>query len=171
MTHAMVVYESMFGNTKAVAEAVAAGLREHVPTDVVEVAAAPTRLDEGEGLLLVVGGPTHAFSMSREDSRRAARDEATEGVVSTGVGLREWLERLQHAEGVRTATFDTRMKKAFLPGSAARAAQRRLLRRGFGSLAEAESFWVEGMQGPLRDGELERARAWGARLGVAALGR
>lgn len=166
MSRAIVVYESMFGNTKAVAESVAAGLREHVPVDVVEVSAAPTRV-AGDVDLLVVGGPTHAFSMSRADSRRAAGDEATQGLASTGTGLREWLERLQYAEGVRTAAFDTRMKKAFLPGSAARAAQKRLVRRGFRSLAEAESFWVEGMQGPLRGGELDRARAWGERLGAA----
>lgn len=166
-SRALVVYESMFGNTKAVAEEVAAGLAEHVPVEVVEVGTAGRRL-EGDDLLLVVGGPTHAFSMSRPSSRENARKEAAQPLVSEGPGLREWLERLQHHAGVTTATFDTKVRRPHLPGSAARAAQRRLVRRGFPSAAEPETFWVTANRGPLAEGERERARAWGERLARTA---
>src|SRR5687767_14509631 len=61
---ALVVYESMFGNTSAVATAIATGLSTRMGVDLVEVAAAPAALDAGVDLV-VAGGPTHAFSMSR----------------------------------------------------------------------------------------------------------
>ena len=65
---ALVVYESMFGNTEAVARAVADGLAEMHDVDLREVSQAPiaviARVD-----LIVVGGPTHAFSLSRPATR------------------------------------------------------------------------------------------------------
>ena len=91
---ALVVYESMFGNTRLVAEAVADGLSSVLDVDVVEVAAAPTSFDDVE--LLVVGGPTHAFGMTRQRTRDDARRQAEQSgheVVSMGIGMREWLER------------------------------------------------------------------------------
>ena len=68
---ALVVYESMFGNTRLVAEAVAEGLSSGLDVDVVEVAAAPTSFDDVE--LVVVGGPTHALGMTRQRTRDDAR--------------------------------------------------------------------------------------------------
>ena len=65
------VYESMFGNTEQVARAVAAGLGESVDVEVAEVTDAPTEPDP-EVALIVAGGPTHAFSMSRENTRADA---------------------------------------------------------------------------------------------------
>lgn len=64
MSLALVVFESMFGNTAEVARAVARGLDDHAPTEVVEVGAASARLAEDVDLV-VVGGPTHAFGLSR----------------------------------------------------------------------------------------------------------
>ena len=64
MMTALVVFESMFGNTKVIADAVAEGLARHLPVRQVEVGAAPTVIG-GEVELLVVGGPTHAFGLSR----------------------------------------------------------------------------------------------------------
>jgi len=61
---ALVVYESMFGNTEQIARAIAVGLGESVDVQVAEVTDAPTKPDH-EIALIVAGGPTHAFSMSR----------------------------------------------------------------------------------------------------------
>src|SRR5215204_1687443 len=87
---ARVVYESMFGNTQAIAQAVADGLAERMSVDVEEVGSAATDV-AGDVDLLVVGGPTHAFGMSRERTRESAAVQAAGEVVSAGEGLREWL--------------------------------------------------------------------------------
>lgn len=163
---ALVVYESMFGNTEAVAKAVADSLSEVLPAEVVEVGVAPTPLPDDVGLL-VVGGPTHAFGMSRPATRKSAADQAEGALVSARVGIREWLRELDLPRKPQAATFDTRVKKRFLPGSAARGAARRLRRTGATLVLPPESFWVVGTPGPLQDGELDRARQWGARLAAA----
>ena len=61
---------------------------------------------------------------------------------------------------VGAAAFDTRIDKPRVPGSAARAAEKRLRRLGFRFVAAAESFYVTGTKGPLVPGEVERARLW-----------
>ncbi|QSB17036.1 flavodoxin family protein [Natronosporangium hydrolyticum] len=164
---ALLVYESMFGNTQQVAEAVGAGLAEQLDVTVYEVGQAPTTVGGGIDLL-VVGGPTHAFGLSRPATRKSAADQVAEEpervLVSTGPGIREWLETVAVEGAPAAAAFDTRVRVRFLPGSAARAAQRRLRRLGCRLLVPAESFWAAGAPGPLRPGELERARQWGARL-------
>ena len=159
---ACVVFESLFGNTQAVANAVAEGLASVMAVDVVEAGVAPTTWDATT--LLVVGGPTHAFGMSRPSTRQDARQRAGGHVVSQGNGVREWLAEL-HPEGRGTpaAAFDTRIDKPRVPGSAGRGAERRLRRLGFTVLVPAESFFVTDVAGPLLDGELARARRWGER--------
>jgi hypothetical protein len=164
---ALVVYESMFGNTEEVARAVAAGISSHLDVDV-EVEAVgegfelPTELD-----LIVAGAPTHAFSLPRDATREdAVRQGAHQGAVHHG--LREWLEHLG-TDGctVPVATFDTRVAKVrHLPGSAARKADRIAGRRGHPRAAAPESFYVADVKGPLLAGEVERARLWGERLGA-----
>ncbi len=57
--------------------------------------------------------------------------------------------------------FDTSIRKPNLPGSAARGAQKRLKRLGYRIVMPAEIFHVEDTTGPIADGEIERARAWG----------
>jgi hypothetical protein len=160
MTRALVVVESMFGNTRAVADAVAAGLAETVPTAVVDVAAAPDRV---AAQLLVVGGPTHAFGMSRPGTRDAAVAQGAAGGQS-GTGIREWTGRLGRQDPTEVAAFDTRIRRRGVPGSAARSALHRLRRLGLRPLDVPQSFWLSGTDGPLLDGELERARDWGRRL-------
>lgn len=158
---ALVVYESMFGNTKEIAEAVAEGLARHMVVETVEVGhTRPLPDDTG---LVVVGGPTHAFGMSRESTRRDAAKQAGGTVVSQRIGLREWLATV-HADGIPSASFDTRVDHPRLPGSAARAAGRQLHRDGFTQVAPANSFYVTGTTGPLLDGETDRAREWGEKL-------
>ncbi|WP_116950967.1 flavodoxin family protein [Jiangella endophytica] len=161
---ALVVFESMFGNTQKVAEAIADGLSITMTADIVEVGSAGTSL---EGIdLLVAGGPTHAFGMSRVSTRESAAGQAAGGVVSKSTGLREWLSEVR-ADGAVVATFDTKAIKPRLPGSAAHAARRMLRRRGFRPVAAPASFYVTGTTGPLAEGEEDRARAWGEQLGLA----
>ena len=160
---ALVVYESMFGNTQVIANAVADGLSDRMQVDAVEVGDAPTKLDD-DVALLVVGGPTHAFGMSRPMTRQDAAKQASDGLVSSRVGLREWLAALRGRAGVAAAAFDTRVAMPHLPGSAARAAEKRLRKLGFRIAVPAESFFVEGTLGPLLEGEQDHARRWGTQL-------
>lgn len=164
MTRALVVVESMFGNTEQVAGAVADGLSSRLETEVVRVGRAPESIGAGVGLL-VVGGPTHAFGLSRQNTRKAAVEQGAHPAGGPEAGLREWLAALRPgAVPVPAAAFDTRVKKRGIPGSAARGALKRLARLGFRPVAPAETFWVSGTPGPLLDGELDRARSWGVRL-------
>lgn len=169
MARALVVYESMFGNSGEVARAVADGVAEVMPVMIAEVTSAPVDLTEVD--LVVAGGPTHAFSMSREATRRDARGQgAPDGSVQTG--LREWLASLPDEHGRWFAAFDTRVTKVRrFPGSAAHSAARVGRRHGFSQAIAPESFYVLDVQGPLADGELERAHAWGAAVAAAVPAR
>lgn len=167
---ALIVYESMFGNTGKVAEAVAEGVRGHMAVELVAADHAPAALPE-EVDLLVVGGPTHAFSMTRANTREdAVRQGAT---AATTTGIREWIGRLHDgAHGELVATFDTRVARTggrvrHFPGSAAKSAAKALRKAGFEVVVPPESFWVEDTAGPLFEGETERARQWGERIAAA----
>lgn len=163
---ALVVYESMFGNTEQVARAIADGLRESMSVDLCEVQDAPSNPPDDVDVI-VAGGPTHAFSMSRTGTRTdAIAQGASHGKVD--FGLREWINGIpgeRHASSL--VTFDTRVTKVrHLPGSAARSAARAGRKHGFATYASPESFYVEDLSGPLHEGELERAIAWGRELGA-----
>src|SRR4051794_34591989 len=146
---ALVVYESMWGNTERVAEAIASGLRQAMEVDVIEVNHAPAEPAPAVALI-VAGGPTHAFSMSRASTRADAVGRGADHAASD-LGLREWLDKLpagHHAQ--RIATFDTRVDRVrHLPGSAAKAAAKVAHRHGFPRALQVESFYVEGAEGPL----------------------
>jgi Flavodoxin len=163
---ALVVYESMFGNTAAIAKAVAEGLASVIDADVADVASAPSALDDLD--LLVVGAPTHAFGLSRPQTRADAGKRGAYADAARSDGVREWIATIDRGSvGATTAAaFDTRVRRPRLPGSAARAARRRLRRLGFRVLP-ATSFWVTGTPGPLAEGELERAHRWGEQLATA----
>ena len=163
---ALVVFESIYGNTRLVAGAVARGLSEWIEVEVLDVGSAPSKLMP-EVALLVVGAPTHAFGLSRPNTRRDAVTRAPSPVSEPKTGVREWFDTLEHAgKGVRAAAFDTRIGRGWFPGSAARAASRRLGALGFKAAIGPESFYVVGGTGPLADGEEERARQWGFELGA-----
>lgn len=163
---ALVVYESLWGNTLTIAEAIADGLRHRMAVDVLSADDAPRAADGYE--LLVVGGPTHAFSMSRPATRHTA--VAEKGAPSEpDCGIREWIDDLQVPPWVvRVATFDTRVDAPRLPGSAAKAARHKLRAKGFDTAIKPVSFRVHGYEGPLVDGEVARAVEWGRKL--AAIG-
>ena len=161
---ALVVFESMFGDTKDVADAVARGLAEEMQVQTLEVGTAPGVVDPDVDVL-IVGGPTHAFGMSRPGTREDAVKQADgAGVLSEKRGIREWLATVQVSPQLQAAAFDTRVYKPHLPGSAAHAAERRLRRLGCTVFAPAQSFYVAGTKGPLVDGELDRAARWGRQL-------
>ncbi|MFP3712168.1 flavodoxin family protein [Puerhibacterium sp. TATVAM-FAB25] len=163
---ALVLYESSFGNTAAIARAVADGLGELMAVRLAEVGE-PLPAGEPPGLV-VVGGPTHAFGMSRPQTRRDALQQAHRD-GDPGPGVREWITA--HPPDARSlyATFDTRATKVrHLPGSAARGAERALRRAGARTVAEPESFYVTDVQGPLVAGEEQRARDWGRQLARSA---
>ena len=90
---AVVVYESMYGNTHRVADAIGRGLAGSGEVVVVPVAeAAPALVTDAD--LLVVGGPTHAHGMSRPSTRKAAVEQAKDNPIdaaASGAGVREWL--------------------------------------------------------------------------------
>ena len=170
---ALVVYESMYGNTEKIASAICAGLRQSVHTEMVPAHQAPTVLP-GDVRLLVVGGPTHAFSMSRASTRQEARKQH-EVVMPIEIGIREWLGMLtdntrsssrRRGTRVDVATFDTRIAKVRrLPGSAARSAAKVLHRLGYRSSLGSASFFVDESTGPIREAEIDHARRWGEELG------
>jgi hypothetical protein len=167
---ALVVYESMFGNTRDVAEAIATGLVAQVETTVSECSTAPGVVPADVDLL-VVGAPTHALGLSRPSTRASAQKQADSPLVSQGQGLREWLSTLRFEGDLpAVAAFDTRVRAPRLLGSAAPKALRRLRRSGGRPLAKARSFLVTGTTGPLAAGELAAAKSWGSELAAAVSG-
>jgi hypothetical protein len=159
----LVVYESMFGNTQAIAEAVAQGLAKSSDVAVAEASEAPSHLAD-DVALLVVGGPTHAFSMSRPRTRQSAAEQGADPARATHRGIREWIAEVSPRADLPFATFDTKVVSPHLPGSAARAADRKLKHRRFRQVAPPETFYVTGTTGGLVDGELKRAAEWGESL-------
>lgn len=166
---AVVIYESMYGNTRAVAEAIGEGLRAAHDVAVVPVArAAPELIDGAE--LLVVGGPTHVHGMTRPRSREAAAEAARKPGSNVsleegadGPGIREWLASLGHLHA-RTAAFDTRINgPAAFTGRASKGISRELDHHGGQPLVRPESFLVT-KENLLEAGEEERARRWGEQL-------
>ena len=165
----VIVYESMFGNTHLIAQAIANELGPPERVFVVPADEASPSLLEGVHLL-VVGGPTHAHSMSRASTRQAAIDAARKShgdlgldPAAAGLGLRDWLGSLREFTG-NAAAFDTRVNGlAFFTGHASKAIGRELVRHGFRLAAPSESFRVD-RNNHLVDGEEERAAAWGRML-------
>jgi hypothetical protein len=151
---AIVVCESRFGNTHEIAEAIAGALG----SEILSVDDPVPQLDDVD--LLVVGAPTHVHGLTSERSRTAAVEQGG----TAGRGVREWLDELPRGHG-GAASFDTRFDKpTFLTGSAAKGIAKRLRGKGYELVLEPESFFVDGTEGPVHEGELERAAEWAASL-------
>ena len=171
---AVVIYESMYGNTHAVADEIAAGLREAAEVVVTPVDGAEPAMIE-DAALVVVGGPTHAHGMSRPATRHSAVDAArkSEGALKVephaeDTGLREWFEALGKMSA-RAAAFDTRIDApAALTGRASKGIAKQLRRHGCTLIAEPESFFVT-KDNHLEPDEDSRARRWGASLAASIM--
>jgi flavodoxin len=144
--NALVIHDSLFGNTAQVAAAIARVLREGGDVDVAGTDdVGPAELLDSD--LLVVGGPTQHHSASPP--------------------MRDWLDNLVRSdiEDKLVAAFDTRYEMhPWVSGSAGRFIARRLRKLGGLLIAPAESFFVVDREGPLKEGELEHARDWGREL-------
>ncbi len=143
---ALIVYDSTWGNTELIAGAVAAGLE---PAGEVKVARADavTATDLEAVDLLVVGAPVQGGRPTNP--------------------VQDFLGRLRELRrGTRAAAFDTRlgMRWVGIFGFAAPRIADALQAKGGTLAAGPEGFIVMGKQGPLKDGEIERATAWGGRL-------
>jgi Flavodoxin len=170
---ALVVYESMYGNTHVIASNIADGLSASCEVTLVPVAEATWDL-VADADLLVAGAPTHMHGLSSRSTRRmAAQAAAKDGsglrmdLAASGPGMRDWLRDLGHRNGL-AATFDTRISgvPAFT-GRASRPIARLLRQRDRRLVAAPESFLV-GSQNTLLDGEAGRARRWGMTLGAVS---
>jgi hypothetical protein len=166
---AVVVYESMFGNTHAIADAIGKGL-EPAGNVVVAPVVEAGRERLGAADLLVVGGPTHFHGMSRTRTRKWAaaiaqkpKNDLVLDRDAQGPGVSDWLTSLGHGH-TKFAAFDTRFNgPAVLRGRASRIINRKLRRHGFEVVAKPESFFVT-LQNHLVLGEEARAQEWGKRL-------
>jgi flavodoxin len=156
---AMVVYESEFGNTEQVAQAIAGAMREALG-DEGEVEVQHVRDAQPEQLagldLLVVGSPTQKFSPM------PATKQFLKSIPKNALA------------GVKVAAFDTRVTEeefashgrvvvmfVAIFGYAAEPIAKRLKKKGGEPAVAPEGFYVSGTEGPLLDGELERATGWG----------
>jgi flavodoxin len=150
---ALVVYDSVFGNTRKLAEAMAAGLDTRA-VSVTEVSAQ----EVSQAALLLVGSPTRAFRPTP--------------------AITEWLKNLPNGalQGIRAAAFDSRIsadkvKSRALKfmmskfGYAASTIDHELKKKGADIASAPEGFFVEESEGPLTEGEEARAKEWAKALG------
>ena len=167
---ALLVYESMFGNTEQIARSVAEGLARRLPVETVRVGRAP----------LTLGSLTSASSswVARPTRSGSAGSTPTPNPVGTGPPSRRH-PRARPARrgrspprgclGRAAAAFDTRVNRPRLPGSAARAADRQMRRQGMHPIVVPHSFHVRGTTGPVVEGESDQARRWGEQVAVDPL--
>ena len=161
---AVVVYESLWGNTAAIARAIAEGIGP-------EARALSTAEALGAAIadadLIVAGAPVLAFRLPSNKIRESLGANPGKAPAAPDLShpsMRSWLDALPKGHG-RSAAFETRIW--WSPGGATSAIVRGLERAGYRPVAKAHRFIVKGAYGPLRDGELERARLWGAELAQA----
>jgi flavodoxin len=141
---ALVVYDSTFGNTEAIARALADGLGERAEVELSRAGhvrlGGPERWD-----IVVIGAPTERHGV--------------------GYATQRLLHHADRLAGVPVAAFDTRYRRPrLLTGSAAEVIARELGRYGAVLADSPQSFFIRGTRGPLADGEEERARSWGGAL-------
>jgi flavodoxin len=150
---ALTIYDSFFGNTEQIAQAIGNALGS--PEDVGVLRVSNVKPEQLTGLkLLIVGSPTRGFRPTK------AITDFLRKIPTNGL------------KGVRVAAFDTRFtvsdieETPILPffvrlfGYAAKPIADRLERKGGELAIPPEGFFVEGTEGPLKEGELERAADW-----------
>ncbi len=158
---ALVVYESHWGNTAAIARAIAEG----IGPDARALSTADATADVvADAQLIVAGSPLMGFSLPREEMLKTLASSEARAPSPPDLShpsMRSWLAAVP-AGNKAIASFETRIW--WSPGSAAKAITKLLEAKGHRSVAKPERFIVTGKYGPLKDGETERARAWGVQL-------
>ncbi len=166
---AIVVYESLWGNTAAIAHAIAEGIGDDA--EVLDTARAdPATVAQAD--LLVAGAPVHAMNLPTEQSRAnaAQRPSGPDALAAdlSHPSIRQWLEEVPRGSA-RAAAFDTRVRGPLGHGAAPRILAA-LTDLGYSACVKAEGFHVDfrttrsGQAALLREGEIERAREWGREL-------
>lgn len=173
IVRALVVYESMYGNTRQVAARIADGLRRRFEVTEVPVAEVTQELIDAADLL-VVGAPTHMYRLPTPSSRQAAaaaaqrNDHLKLDPRADEPGVREWLRDIGPGHGKAAAAFDTRLDKLpILTGQAGRGIARLLTHHDYRLIVASQSFIVNS-RNELVYGELARAQQWGRTIGAFA---
>ncbi len=164
---ALVIYESLYGNTHLIAERIARGIGHSAEVDLVSVHDVTDELLASADLL-VVGGPTHVHGMASSMSRRSgveAAEKSDSGLHlepnTEGPCLRGWFSDLGEVHAQHAAAFDTRMNRsAVVTGRASKGIAKRLKRHGCTLVLPPESFVVD-VHNHLLEGEPARAESWG----------
>jgi hypothetical protein len=161
---AVVVYESFWGNTAAIARAIAEGIGPGA-TAMTTDEASPAVVSSAD--LVVAGAPVLGFRLPTDQVRENLLREygAPTPADTSHRSMRSWLEALP-AGRAPSAAFETRFR--FSPGGSIGTISHEMERAGYHPIAKGKKFLVTGKYGPLKDGELERARQWGAELASAA---
>ena len=163
---AIVVYESHWGNTASVARAIAAGIGAEA--EALSTAEATAEV-VANAELVVAGAPLMALRLPTDRMVDGIVAKPDEPPVDLGVPtMRTWLAGLPSGRGA-CAAFETRLR--WSPGGATGAIEHGLGAAGYRRISSGRKFIVEGRTGPLRDGELEKARAWGVELGATVRDR
>jgi hypothetical protein len=158
---AIVVYESLWGNTATIARAIADGIG---PGARALTTAEASVADLADTDLLVAGSPVLGFSLPTESMRETIRTRPGKAPAPPDLShppMRSWLATLPKQKG-RAAAFETRIW--WSPGGATGAILAGLANAGYRTIGKGQRFIVSGPYGPLREGEVERARLWGAEL-------
>ena len=141
----LVVYDSLYGNTKTIAQAIADAIASQIAEEVEMSHVSEVNITElGKYALLVIGGPTQQANPSPAVSELL--DKIPDGAL----------------KGVKVASFDTRMTQKWITifGTAAPKIAKSLVTKGGAQVGKAIGFYVTGGEGPLAEGEVERAAAW-----------
>jgi len=139
---ALIVYDSVYGNTEKIARAVAEAITPSAEVKVLQAGEAnPSELESTD--LLIVGSPTHAGRPTPP--------------------IQEFLNKVPKlSQGINVAAFDTRSQTKLVRvfGYAAGRIANNLKKKGGNLIASPEGFFVTSTKGPLKEGELERAAGW-----------
>jgi flavodoxin len=155
--NAFVVYDSQFGNTARIAQAIGDSLGDDEATEVVHIdEMKPEQLSEAA--LLVVGSPTQRFNPTQGTAEflKSIPEKGLHGVKVTAFDTRFTEEKIHE---IRVLAFFVNIF-----GYAASKIADRLEKKGGELVILPEGFYVEDTEGPLLEGELERAREWGRKI-------
>ncbi len=153
----LVIYDSLYGNTEIIARIIGNAVKQRGEVEITRVES--VSLDQLDGVgLLIIGSPTQQFRPT--------------------AAMRSFLESMpkNRLKGIKVAAFDTRLTRAEIDktpplsffvriyGYAGQRIAKQLRKKGGELVLPEQGFLVEGMQGPLVQGEVERAEGWAQEL-------